>query len=161
MALSTPSNISIMDIHGIPAPGTAIEFKPVITYSEYQYYPSPVWTGDAHSLAVFIPAADPLAEPRQPGAIWTMDTRGGNPILRRQVTPQFIGPVTIQPDLGNFFYVIETGQPEDNKRDLRTGSLQSLSPIHLTGIRTIRSSRTNLRMMGRCWSLIWLLDWDR
>jgi len=43
MAISMARNISIMDLNGIPVPGPNLDFPPVATYSEYPYYPSPVW----------------------------------------------------------------------------------------------------------------------
>jgi hypothetical protein len=123
MALSTAKNISIMDVNGIPAPGPGLDFTPVMTYSEYQYYPVPVWAEDGSRLAVFIPTTDPLAEPRQPGTVWALDVQDGNPKLQAQVSTQFIGPVTISPDLGKFFYVKEVGLPADNRREIHTAQI--------------------------------------
>jgi Tol biopolymer transport system component len=120
MALSTPTNISIMDVSGIPAPGPGLDFPAVMTYSEYQYYPEPVWAADSTRLAVFIPTDDPMKEPRGLSSIWTMDVMGTQPVRQVQITPQFIGPVTIAPDLTKFFYVREVGNPADNRRELRT-----------------------------------------
>jgi hypothetical protein len=120
MALSTPANISIMDVNGIPAPGPGIDFVPVITYSEYQYYPSPVWAEDSIRLAVFIPTDDPLKEPRGKSSIWTMDVEGSKPVRQVQITLQFIGPVTVSPDLTRLFYVREAGNPPESRVELRT-----------------------------------------
>jgi hypothetical protein len=91
-----------------------------MTYSEYQYYPSPIWAADSTRLAVFIPTDDPLKEPRGPSSIWTMDVMGTAPVQQTQVTPQFIGPVMVAPDLTKFFYVRAIGKPADNRRELRT-----------------------------------------
>lgn len=120
MALSTPSNISIMDVNGIPAPGPGLDFPAVMTYSEYQYYPEPVWASDSSRLAVFIPTDDPMDEPRGKSSIWIIDTVGSQPVRQVQITPQFIGPVTIAPDLTKFFYIREVGNPIENRRELRT-----------------------------------------
>lgn len=120
MALSTAQNISIMDVNGIPAPGPGLDFLPVATYSEYQYYPSPVWSTDSNRIAVFIPTDDPLKEPRGPSAIWSLDVQGNAPARLAQVTPQFIGTVSISPNLTSFFYIKEVGNPVENKRELRT-----------------------------------------
>lgn len=120
MALSTAKNISIMDVNGIPAPGPGLDFPPVATYSEYQYYPSSVWSPDSTRLAVFIPTDDPLKEPRGPSSVWSMDVQGGAPIHLAMVTPQFIGPVTISPDLQKLFYVREIGSPAENRREMVT-----------------------------------------
>ncbi|MEI8132898.1 MAG: hypothetical protein WCG34_10725, partial [Leptolinea sp.] len=78
------------------------------------------WSPDGGQLAVFIPAADSLAEPRQPASIWMMKVAGGNPILQAQVVPHFIGPVSVSPDLSKMFYVKEIGAKEENKREIRT-----------------------------------------
>ncbi len=123
MAISTAEKISIMDLYGNPAPCLPLTFLPVMTYSEYMYYPQPVWAADGSRLAVVIPAADPLAEPRQPSSIWIMDTHSGNPVLQTQVIPQFLGPVSVSPDLQKFYYVRETGQPVENKREIRTAQI--------------------------------------
>lgn len=120
MALSTATNISIMDVNGIPAPGPGLDFQPVATYSEYQYYPSPVWSSDSTRLAVFIPTGDPLKEPRGPSSVWSLDVQGGAPIRLALVTPQFIGPVSISPDLQKLFYVREIGNPAENRREMIT-----------------------------------------
>ena len=123
MALSTPNNISIMDVNGIPAPGPGLDFTPVITYSEYQYYPSPVWAADSSRLAVFIPTDDPMKEPRGSSAIWSMDVKGTDPVRLAQVTPQFIGPVIIAPGLDKFYYVKEFGFTAENHREIRTAKI--------------------------------------
>jgi hypothetical protein len=61
-----------------------------------------------------------MKEPRGLSSIWTMDVMGTQPVRQVQITPQFIGPVTIAPDLTKFFYVREVGNPADNRRELRT-----------------------------------------
>ncbi len=123
MAISTSEKITIMNLDGNPVPGNGLVFSPVITYSEYLYYPVPVWSADGSRLAVVIPAADPLAEPRQPASVWTMDIQGGDPILQTKVVSQFIGPVTVSPDLMKLFYVKEIGLPADNRREIRTAQI--------------------------------------
>jgi hypothetical protein len=52
-----------------------------------------------------------------------MDVHGGEPVLQTSVTPQFIGPVSISPDLAKFFYVKELGNPGENRRELRTAQI--------------------------------------
>jgi hypothetical protein len=123
MAVSTAEKISIMNTNENSSPVAVLQFPPVITYSEYRYYPTPQWASDNSRLAVVIPAADPLAEPRQPASVWTMSVQGGYPILQAQVVPQFIGPVSISPDLSKMFYVKEVGAKEENKREIRTAMI--------------------------------------
>lgn len=123
MAVSTANRVIIRDINGNTSPTAPLSFTPVMTYSEYQYYPEPVWAADGSWLAVAIPPNDPLAEPKQAFSIWTMDTSGGAPVLESQVVPQFLGPVSISPDLQKYYYVKETGQPVENKREIRTAQI--------------------------------------
>ena len=60
MAVSTAEKVTIMDTNGNPSPAGVLQFSPVITYSEYRYYPTVQWSPDGSRLAVVIPAADPL-----------------------------------------------------------------------------------------------------
>jgi WD40 repeat protein len=123
MAVSTAERVFITDVNGNESPAGTLSFEPVITYSEYRYYPSVQWSPDGGKLAVVIPPADPLAEPRQPATIWTMDIQGGDPVLQSQVIPQFIGPVSVSPNLDKLFYVREFGQPAENRREIRTAQI--------------------------------------
>jgi dipeptidyl aminopeptidase/acylaminoacyl peptidase len=123
MAVSTAEKVTIMDTNGNPSPAGVLQFSPVITYSEYRYYPAVQWSPDGSRLAVVIPAADPLGEPRQPASVWTMNVSGGDPILQAQVIPQFIGPVSVSPDLTKMFYVKEVGAKEENRREIRTAMI--------------------------------------
>lgn len=139
MAVSTAERVFIMDVIGNESPVSELPFVPIITYSEYRYYPSVQWSLDGRRLAVVIPSADPLAEPRQPASIWTLDIQGGDPILQSQVTPQFIGPVSVSPDLEKLFYVKELGQPAENRREIRTAQIngQNEFTVFTGGIPTI------------------------
>lgn len=123
MAIITASQIFIRDINGNPTSTAPLTFSPVMTYSEYQYYPEPVWAVDGSRLAVAIPPIDPLAEPNQPFSIWTMETSGGDPVLQSQIVPQFLGPVQISPDLQKYYYVREIGQPVENRREICTAQI--------------------------------------
>lgn len=123
MAVSTANRVIIRDINGNPSPIAPLSFAQAMTYSEYQYYPEPVWASDGSRLAVAIPPNDPLAEPKQAFSIWTMDTSGGTPVLQSQVVPQFLGPVSISPDLQKYYYVNETGKPVENRREIRTAQI--------------------------------------
>lgn len=139
MAVSTAERVFITDVNGNGSPAGALSFEPVMTYSEYQYYPSVQWTPDGSRLAVVIPAADPLAEPRQPASTWIMDVQGGDPILQSQVVPQFIGLVSVSPNLEKLFYVREIGQPAENRREIRTAQIngQNEFTVFTGGIPTI------------------------
>ena len=52
MALVTPSSIGLADVDGSNRQPDIVTFDPVITYSEYAYYPSPSWAPDSSRFGV-------------------------------------------------------------------------------------------------------------
>ena len=72
LALITPESIDLLAPDGRNR-RNVLTYEPVLTYSEYRYYASPLWAPDAASLMVAIPPADPLADPPQPTEIWRID----------------------------------------------------------------------------------------
>jgi hypothetical protein len=69
LAISKADSISIASIDGSNVRTDLVTFQPIITYSEYQYYPLPVWSPDSTRFGVFIPSSDPLAE-NPGGTVW-------------------------------------------------------------------------------------------
>ena len=61
-ALVTPSNISLVNSDGTNRRDSVLAFTAVITYSEYQFYPIPLWAGDSSHLRVVIPSPDIIAQ---------------------------------------------------------------------------------------------------
>jgi hypothetical protein len=76
MALVKPSSISLADEDGSNRQPDVITFEPVITYSEYAYYPVPRWAPNSSRIGVVIPSADPLA-PNPTAAVWIAPADGG------------------------------------------------------------------------------------
>jgi hypothetical protein len=108
-----------LDVKWHTGAGPGLDFPAVATYSEFRITRQSVGA-DSTRLAVFIPTDDPLKEPRGPSSVWSLDVQGGAPIHLAMVTPQFIGPVTISPDLQKLFYVREIGSPAENRREMVT-----------------------------------------
>jgi Tol biopolymer transport system component len=76
VAIVTPQNISIMSADGKYLLDKVLEYSNVITYSEYSYYPKPVWSPDSRYLRVAIPFEDSLKEPTKPTEIWQIKVPG-------------------------------------------------------------------------------------
>ena len=79
VALATPNNISTANLDGTNYT-QVMTYTPVITYGDYRFYASPVWSADSQELRVAIPPADPLAEPAQPTTIWLIPADGSNAV---------------------------------------------------------------------------------
>lgn len=92
----------------------------VLTYSEYRYYAMPLWSADGTYLRVAIPPVESLAEPAQPTVLWKIPTDGTYPVQEGAVlaVPFFDQPVRYSPDLDRLAFLRETGQPNENRRDL-------------------------------------------
>jgi hypothetical protein len=70
LALVRPDSIGFVDANGTNPRPEVLTFTPVITYSEYFFYPLPVWSGNSVVLAV--PQQDPFFA-AEPGTIWSVD----------------------------------------------------------------------------------------
>jgi hypothetical protein len=119
IALSKSNQINLVNADGSNW-RTVLNYQPVSTYSEYTYYARPVWSPDSAYLRVAIPPADPLAEPRQPTALWFIPLDGSPPRQEGSVlaTPFFDTAVAYSPDLASLIYLKETGAPAENRREL-------------------------------------------
>jgi hypothetical protein len=61
VVLVRPDQIGLVDPDGSHLQSDLISFSPIITYSEYSFYPWPVWAPDSSAFVVVIPSPDPLA----------------------------------------------------------------------------------------------------
>jgi Tol biopolymer transport system component len=119
VALINPSTILLMDADGSNY-RPVFSYEAVITYSEYRYYASPVWSPGGDLLRLVLPPPDPLATPLQPTALWVIPSDGSQPFQVGQVqaVPFFEMPVTFSPDRSRLIYLQEVGQPAENQRQL-------------------------------------------
>lgn len=78
VAVVTPTRISILDADGTNR-RDVLSYPTVSTYSEYAFYPQPVWLPDGSALRVVIPPADPLAEPIPSTKVWHLPADGSSP----------------------------------------------------------------------------------
>jgi hypothetical protein len=127
VAVTNKGGISLYDADGQNR-RDALTYTPVVTYSEYRYYPQPVWEAYSESLRVAIPPADPLAQPRQPTSIWSLATDGTPATLIGSLAAQPGSQPSFSPELKLVAYLepSETGAPGATPgkllvQDLETG----------------------------------------
>ncbi len=125
IALSNPGSISLVNSDGSDLHPQVLIFPRVITYSEYEYHAHPTWTKNSQFLLVAIPPHDPLAQPRQPTGLWRIPASGAPAELLRYIPAiSFAWPNNgFSPDSRQVAYVEEIGQPQENRRELRIGTL--------------------------------------
>lgn len=75
IAVVTPDRIRVVNPLGI-AQRPDFPFAPVLTYSEFIYYPAVTWAQDSTALAVVIPHPEAVLQPEQPAALYRLDARG-------------------------------------------------------------------------------------
>jgi len=61
IAVTRPSDVSLISADGATVKPNLITFTPVITYSEYAYKPDVTWSTDSAFFTLAIPSADPMA----------------------------------------------------------------------------------------------------
>ena len=102
LALVRPDSIGVVGADGSDPHLRSLTFLPVITYSEYSYYPLPVWSPDSSLLRVALPNPDPFAT-RTGGDVWNIPADGSPPTHVRELSGDFFRPqaaaALVSPDL--------------------------------------------------------------
>lgn len=124
IAISQPDQIILANADGSRY-RSVLSYDPVTTYSEYRFYAMPVWSPDGDYLMAAIPPVDPLAEPPQATEIWRISTDDTPALLagRVQAVPFQEQPVAFSPDLKRIAFLRETGQPQENLRELHLATI--------------------------------------
>ena len=110
IALVQADTIGFANADGTDRSPNHLTFLPVITYSEYQYYPVAVWAPDESAIAVVIPPEDPFISdtaqvwrlPVGGGSTHLVDLLGFNFFRNQRRTP------LISPDLSKVAFMRET-----------------------------------------------------
>ena len=120
LALVKPTSISLVNADGTHLYRDVLSFPSVITYSEYFYYPNPVWSLDSSSLKVVIPPQDPLTDPLLPSSVYSMAVDGSPAVMIGSILAMpFAWPDNaISPDLNRLGFAQQTGDPTLNMRDI-------------------------------------------
>jgi hypothetical protein len=138
MVISRGTYLSLANIDGSGVIPNVITFPSIITYSEYQYYPEPVWAADSSQFGVIIASEDPLAAVTS-GAIWLVNASTGVAALASTLTGNFFFPkAVLSPTLIRVGYVRPTADP--SVQDSYVSALDGSSALHLgtgtTGVDT-------------------------
>ncbi len=126
MAITTPSSVGLANADGSEIRRDLLTFELVLTYSEYQFYPRPVWSGDGSQFLVAIPPADSLSPDAPSTVIWRIPVEGAaERVIEFSPAPLFgfMGPDFISADHGLFAYERELGEPQENRRELVIANL--------------------------------------
>ncbi|MFN2148308.1 MAG: hypothetical protein ACK2T2_07930 [Anaerolineales bacterium] len=136
MVLSQSDNLSLANVDGGSRQADVIQFDPVITYSEYAYYPVPRWAPDSSRFGVIIPSPDPLASDPG-GTVWIAEADGG-PAESMAVLdgdtffPQSFGSPLISPELLDLAFLRTMGN--SNERELYLARVDGSSEqLYVTG----------------------------
>ncbi|OGO29749.1 MAG: hypothetical protein A2Z16_14750 [Chloroflexi bacterium RBG_16_54_18] len=123
IAISTPTNVILANLDGSNW-RSVFAYEPVITYSDYRYYASPVWSPDGSYLLLALPPADPLSEPSEPTKLFRIDAASSSTQEIGQVdsVPFFDIPVQYSPDLSQIAYLASAGGAGKNRRSLLLAS---------------------------------------
>ena len=143
MAIVTSTAISLANADGSNLHSNVVTYPNVITYSEYNYYPNPVWATDGSQLKAVVPSADPMANPLPPSTLWSAPGDGGAGTATGGVQAiAFAWPdYAISPDLKKLGYAQPVGAPADNTTQLHL-VFSDLSGDH------VFASGTSLRFVG-------------
>jgi hypothetical protein len=129
MVISRATYLSLANIDGTGLVPSIITFTAIITYSEYQYYPEPVWAADSSTFGVIIASEDPLAAATT-GAIWLVNGSTGSATLTSTLNGNFFFPRgVLSPTLDHVGYVVASGSPPVT--DSYVSILDGSSGLHL------------------------------
>lgn len=126
IALSTATNVHVVDADGSGLVSNLITFPMVITYSEYLYAPPAAWTPDSNSLMVAVPPADGLAQPQDgvfpETSLWWIPLDGTPPFEAGAVQNVWFSfsEVAFSPDASRIAYLRPFGEANSNTRELVT-----------------------------------------
>ena len=73
VALIKPTEIGFSASDGTNLQSGLVNYEPVITYSEFSFYPLVTWSPDSNVFIVVIPSADPFAQ-NPTGDVWRINT---------------------------------------------------------------------------------------
>lgn len=118
VALSDASAISLIDIDGGNRRDGVLTFPPVLTYSEWTYYPAVRWAADSSALRVVIPPEAPLERPDEPAVVWSVPADGSPATQLFTFVPSPLSYPQLSPDGSWVAYLRPDGPPESTRSEL-------------------------------------------
>lgn len=119
IAIMRPDSISLINADGSNFIPEILTFTPILTYSEFQYYPQPVWSQDSSIIGVALPSDDPLAEDAF-GEVWYLPANGDLPFSAGRLegdfyfTQVFSNP-TLSPNLDRVAFTRPSESPNSRR----------------------------------------------
>lgn len=135
LAVVTSEQVSILDADGTNR-HDVLTFPIVLTFSEYIFYPQPVWTPDGSALRIVIPPHDSLADPRPPTAVWHIPADGSSPtkLLDVVTIPFYVNVPALSLDAQKIAYLQAVTPGDDMNRELHLANADgSDDTIYETG----------------------------
>ncbi|MGH2621415.1 MAG: TolB family protein, partial [Anaerolineales bacterium] len=91
LAIVRPDSVSFARSDGTDLRAEVLTFTPVITFSEYFFYPRPSWSPEGDSVLVAIPGENPFAE-SPAGTIRRVPAAGGSPSVLASISGDLFRP---------------------------------------------------------------------
>ncbi len=91
LAIVRPDSIGFARSDGTDLRAELLSFTPVITFSEYFFYPRPVWLPEGDAVQVAIPGENPFAE-SPAGTIRLVPAAGGSPSVLASISGDLFRP---------------------------------------------------------------------
>lgn len=115
VALIKPTEIGFSAIDGTNLQSGLVNYEPVITYSEFSFYPLTTWSSDSNVFIVVIPSADPFAQ-NPTGDVWRINTMDASSHLVSTIDghtyfPQLSGNPVVPGSLARIAFLRDTDMP--------------------------------------------------
>jgi Tol biopolymer transport system component len=119
VVMATSTEIIRVDLDGSDRE-TVITFPFIVTYSEYIFYPPPMWTADGANAYVAIPSADPIFG-EQNADLWRVPAEGDAEPLAEVTGNLLFNDPFWSPSGGRVAYVRQITDPSDPPLQLYVG----------------------------------------
>lgn len=124
-------------------------YPAIYTYSEWTYYPDPVWKKDGSAFRVAIPAQDPLTRPDDPTVVWEIpiDGNSARALLSVNAAPAYMYRPLLSPDARTVLYQTRRSESDLNS-DLHIANVDLGGDwiIHSSNQRLVNWAPDSLRL---------------
>lgn len=125
LAIARTDRVDMANWDGSGRLSGLVSFTPVLTYSEYAFYPEPVWAPDSSRFVFAVPPSASL-DTNGPTTLYQVNLDGSVSTLRSFETAPLFWPV-FSPDLAQAAYLTSPGDPFSLMLIQSSGDLGGLS----------------------------------
>ncbi len=125
LAIARTDRVDLANWDGSGRLSGLVSFTPVLTYSEYAFYPEPVWAPDSSRFVFAVPPSASL-DSNGPTVLYQVNLDGSVSTLRSFETAPLFWPV-FSPDLAQAAYLTSPGDPFNLMLVQSSGDLGGLS----------------------------------